>query len=934
MAENAIPSWFNCVTPQFDILNNKLDESVFAANLGDVMMGVGNEVYLDPRTFFKKTYVTAGLRSIATRVVQALNGGVTENRVISLQTGFGGGKTHALISLYHIVKNGNALNNALVEAKVLPDGLLPTFSGAKVAVFTNNTNDVTQGRAVDGIVIHTLWGEIAYQLGGVEAYRKIAKNDEEGIAPSANLFKPILEASAPSLILIDELADYCVKANGKAIGKGTLFAQTNSFVQTLTEAVSSVPGCVLIATLPASATEVASSAIGQEVLDALQKRIVRIGANEKPVADEEIYEVIRRRLFDSLDSAVPDQVAEKYKSMYHNRRSDLPQGADGIEYANRIRKSYPFHPELIEMFHVRWGSDSRFQRTRGVLRILASIVQDLYQRRNSLIGTQMLIHTSDICLENLPALTGTIMNLEGAQWETVMHADVQGTSSNAFAVDNEEASGNLGRYRLTQGIAAALLIASIGGGQRKGLSMKELKLCLIKPDSFNHNDVNSALNKLEGVAHYLYSSASVGEKVYWFQTKPNVNIIVNKAKAGVRDAEIDAEIESRIKCAAGSTQQLKILVNPPADVPEQEKLTLVVMGPKCALPAAGWEQSAAAYAVKEIALKKGNSDRVYRNTIFYLAPTEAGLAAAKTKLQEFLACRKIMDEYKGQLDKDQMADVAKRCGDADRDATRAIVGAYGAVLRYSAKCGFSRYDLTAFANDFQTQVRGNLVEELLRENWILKSIGRSLLERNNLFPAVGAAVRLKDIYEAFLKFDDKPMILGPETVKACANDNCRRGHFNIAQSDDGKTFRNIKHEAAMEFLDPEDESFWIVDVSIVDRPVETASVPPASQGGTDSANAASGASESYPIDGHPSGRLPEETDRVLGSVEISGTISADQWTQMHRSFIQTLRYNGLEIDVRIKARSTADKPLKENGQTVKSIKESASQLGLTFKAEE
>lgn len=148
MAELNIPSWFNCVTPQFDILNNKLDESVFAANLGDVMMGSGNEIYLDPKQFFKKTYVTNGLRSIATRVVQALNGGVTENRVISLQTGFGGGKTHALISLYHIVKNGAALNDVLVEADVLAKGLMPTFSNARVAVFTNNTNDVVQGRSV------------------------------------------------------------------------------------------------------------------------------------------------------------------------------------------------------------------------------------------------------------------------------------------------------------------------------------------------------------------------------------------------------------------------------------------------------------------------------------------------------------------------------------------------------------------------------------------------------------------------------------------------------------------------------------------------------------------------------------------------------------------------------------------------------------------
>lgn len=939
MAELNIPSWFNCVTPQFDILNNKLDESVFAANLGDVMMGTGNEIYLDPKQFFKKTYVTNGLRNIATRVVQALNGGVTENRVISLQTGFGGGKTHALISLYHIVNNGAALNDVLLEANVLAKGLTPTFSNAKIAVFTNNTNDVAQGRTVtEGFVIHTLWGEIAYQLGGVEAYKTIEKNDVDGIAPSKELITPILKASVPSLILIDELADYCVKAAGKEIGKGSLFTQTNSFIQTLTEAVSSVPQCVLLATLPASATEVASSAIGQEVLDALQKRIVRIGASEKPVADEEIYEVIRRRLFDNLDYEIIDKVAEKYKSMYHNRRTDLPSGCDGMEYANRIKKSYPFHPELIEMFHVRWGSDSRFQRTRGVLRILASIVQDLYKRRNSLVGTHLLIHTSDVCLDNLPTLTGTITNLEGANWETVMHADILGSTSNAFLIDNEDGSGNLGTYSLTQGIAATLLMSSIGSSNRKGLTIREIKQCLIKPDSFNHNDVNAALNKLEGVAHYLYSTASVGEKVYWFQTKPNVNILVNKAKSNITDNEVMTEIEARLRKANASSQKLKVLVNPSSEIPEQKSLTLVVLSPRYAIPTGSGYGQAEQY-IKNIALKKGNSDRIYRNTIFYLATSEAGLAVVKTKLQESLGCKKILDEYKGQLDKDQLMDVMKRSSEYDIEANKALIGAYSVVIRYSARNGFARYDLTSFANDLTVQIRSNMMEELVKENWILKSIGCRTLDVNNLMPAVGKPVKLNDIFEAFLKFDDKPMILGPETVTACANDNCQKGHFNIAQSTDGNVFKNIKHLATMPFLDPTDENYWIIDESIVEKPVETATGVNGSVAGNGASAPFGGASNdpmnspAVPSAGQ-AGTSSTEADKVFQNIEISGSIDGSKWNQMFSSFINLLRRNNLEIDVKIKAKSTADNPIKESSPTYKSIKESANQMGLDLKVEE
>ena len=159
-------------------------------------------------------------------------------------------------------------------------------------------------------------------------------------------------------------------------------------MQTLTEVVASVPNTVLICTLPASATSVASSEIGQEILSALETRVIRVGSSVKPVDDEEIYEVVRRRLFDGKpDINIVNQVAKKYKDMYHNRRDALPTEADRMAYAARIKKAYPFHPELIDLFRVRWGSDSKFQRTRGVLRLLASIVKDLWQRRSSLVGT-------------------------------------------------------------------------------------------------------------------------------------------------------------------------------------------------------------------------------------------------------------------------------------------------------------------------------------------------------------------------------------------------------------------------------------------------------------------------------------------------------------------------------------------------------------------
>lgn len=921
--------WFQNCIPHYDIRSGKLDESIFAANLNDVVMGMAPEVYCDPVFFFKKTYVTAGLRDIAKRVVSALNGEETENRVISLQTGFGGGKTHTLISLYHIIKSGAQLLQMESCANILPADTQPQFENAKVAVFTNDTNDISQGRTTDeGITIHTLWGELAYQLGGVAGYERIRQNDEERIAPTATIFKPILQEAKISLILIDELADYCVKAASKKAKVGYLYDQTISFVQALTQAVSSVPRCVLIATLPASKSEMANSELGQKVLDALQDRIVRIGAGVKPVDDEEVYEVIRRRLFEQIvDEQVVDLVAKRYKDMYHNRRTDLPERCDKQEYANKIKKAYPFHPELIDMFRNRWGSDSKFQRTRGVLRLLASIVQDLWKRRDTLTGPQTLIHTSDVYLENLNSLTGTITNLMGSNWDSVMTADVYGTSSNARIVDEQDPQSNLGQYHLTQGIATTLLMASVGVKQ-KGLSIKELKLCLLRPKAFNHNDVDGALNKLEQRAHYLHSS-KVGEASFWFESKANVNILLQQAQAEIKDAEVEAEILKRLRISVNYMQGkgMNVLVAPTGDVPEQKSLTLVIMSPSYAQPTGGTSASLER-AIKEIATKKGNSDRIYRNTIFYLVCSEAGRATLNAQLGDLLACNKILEEYAGRLENDQKQDIQSRKKDYEHQVEAAMIKAYNIAVKCSAKNGMEYYELKAYAMDFSTQVCQNLLDELVEEEWIIKSIGRGLLSRINMLPEVDRPVSVKSLYEAFLRFDDKPMIIGKEAIITTVNRQCQNGLFNVGVGIEGK-YTKIYHDEEVPFLVEQNwDELWLLDPSVLPPSTETEDAGSSSTStGSSTSDNGSGAEE------EPSQDAGSEV-KTYRKVVISGSVPIENWTHLFTSFVGTLRKNNLKIDVKFTAKSTELNPLTENSATFKSIKESANQLGLDFEVEE
>lgn len=915
-----LKAWFENCLPHYDIKNGVLDESLFAANLNEVVMGTAPEVYINPITFFDKTYITAGLRDISNRVVRALNGEATENRIISLQTGFGGGKTHTLISLYHIIRGGRHLLSSPSCANIMQNGVMPEFDDAKVAVFTNNTTDVSQGRTTaDGLTIHTLWGELAYQLCGRDGYERVRKNDEDLIAPTSSIFKPVLEAASTSLILIDELADYCVKAAAKMVGGGNLYNQTNSFVQTLTETVASVPRCVLIATLPASQTEVADSQIGQDVLESLQVRLVRIGTNVKPVDDNEVFEVVRRRLFEQInDENVVDAVAKRYKTMYHNRSKDLPEGCDGIKYAQSIKQSYPFHPELIDMFRLRWGSDSRFQRTRGVLRLLASIVQDLWKRRDQLSG-QALIHTSDVCLENLPSLTGTITNLMGSTWETVMLADVYGKGSNSRKIDELNPQSNLYKYSLTQGIATTLLLASVGVRQR-GMNIKGIKLCLLRPNAFNHNDVNTALGKLEQVAHYLHT-AKVEDRTYWFESKANINILLSQAKNDIKQEEMDEEIVCRLKSSCNYVNEPNVIVAPKNDVPEQKSLTLAILHPIYAKPVGG-SNNMLDEEIRSIATKRGNGDRFYRNTIFFLVCSQVGRTALYGKLQDFLACDRITDEYGSQLEDDQKKEIASRRHEYNRQVDEALLRAYNVAAKHSAKGGTEWYELKNYASDFSTQIKRNLMDELTEEEWIISAIGRNLLLRINMWPIEGHAVSVRNLYETFLRFDDKPMIRTAQAVVATVDRYCANGLWNVAFGTEGN-YSNVYHDTTVQLLDVTSDEYWLVDTSVC------------MEADTSKSDDAGGNGDAH-TDGNDNNHSPSQPSdpKTFRSITISGDVEAGNFQQLYASFVNTLKENRLHIEVRFTARSTDGHPLTENSATIKSVKESASQLKLDFEAEE
>jgi len=928
--------WYAIATPHEDIRKGRLDEAVFAANIWAVVQGTAPEVYLDPEEFFRKTYMTVGLATILRRVANALqDGGESGDRIISLQTAFGGGKTHTLVALWHLAKHGARLKNSphAEELRRVLDGRVPEKEQS-LAVFTNATCDVTQGRKTpEGIHTRTLWGELALQLGKQALYEKVRANDETQRVPQG-IFIDVLRKAAPCLILLDELADYCVGAASVPVGDTTLADQTISFIQQLTEAVQQVPGTVVVATLPASKYEVAQSEKGQEAFITLEKRFQRLGSDVKPVADDEIYEVVRARLFESItppdDPDYPKKVAQVYQGMYAAHSGEILNEATKSSYREQSERAYPFHPLMMDTLYARWGSHPDFQRTRGVLRLLASIVGDLWQRRKGNTQTQHLIHPSHIRW-SIDAMQASLTRLWGPAYQSVAAADVIGEKSNAGAFDDER-GGDYLREGIGQGLASAILLGSFGGQSgRSGFSAKELQLACSRY-GVNWNYIDGALLELENRSYYLHTAAagSLGKR-YWFGTKPTLNkLIIQYRQHSAREnfAENileDLRSESQKGFLSGATW--RVLVNPAEDLPEQKALTLLILTPSVSWNSNGEGTDAVRQQVLEISKRCGGKDRIFRNTILFLAGTSRGLSRLRQSHREQAALEGVKSDYWSQLDKEQQEDLRKRLQAARQSTLESLGAAYTVVLRVLDQdvdsCALP--DARSSFSEHLGYVWTTLVED---EEWILRRIGSVTLEKTGLIPKEGG-IRLKDAIEAFLRFTDKPMISRKEAVTDGLIQACNDGLIGVGRGGSPSTLQTSYCSQQVR-LDPSEEGVWLIP-PFTPESTET----PAGEGPAVPTEVGTGQGPSIPETGEDTDTTTT-TERTVKRFTVRGSVPVESYGELFRCFVgpaARMNLKKLRIGVQFEMEVSESQELNPNDPNLKAMKEAARQLGLDFELE-
>ncbi|HEY9473648.1 MAG TPA: Swt1 family HEPN domain-containing protein, partial [Mycobacteriales bacterium] len=371
-ASQGLPPWREVLTPHDDVASGNFSASEFAANLHLVARGEGGEEYVDPVEFFRRTYLTEGLRDLLERAVRRATGDANASPIVNLQTNFGGGKTHSMLALWHLL-GGTPVSSLGREVAELVAGRKLPATVHRVALVGQ---DISANGSVkpDGTAVRTMWGELAWQLGGRAGFDLVAQADATGTNPGEAL-RVLLGRYAPCLILIDEWVAYARQLWGREDLPAGTFDTQFTFAQALTEAVTTVPGALLVISIPAShdpgrdagsggsAIEVGGPN-GQEALQRLQNVVRRVADQWRPANSEESFEIVRRRLFTEPSAQARSEiaaVARQFAQFYGKHTGEFPREvtADPRRYEARIRASYPIHPELFDRLYADWSTLDR-----------------------------------------------------------------------------------------------------------------------------------------------------------------------------------------------------------------------------------------------------------------------------------------------------------------------------------------------------------------------------------------------------------------------------------------------------------------------------------------------------------------------------------------------------------------------------------------------
>ena len=644
-ATDTLKPWRDVIMPHEDVASGRYQQAEFAADLWQVHLGEGSDEYRVPQEFYRRTYLTQSLHSLLAGAILRLTG-TGGDPVVQLQTNFGGGKTHTMLALYHLFSGVAPTELAGID-EIMQEAEATTLPQARRIVLVGNK--ISPGNPVtkeDGAVVRTLWGELAWQLGGKEAYALVAADDENATSPGDTL-RMLFNKYGPCLILIDEWVAYARQLHEKSDLPGGSFDTQFSFAQALTEAAKAAGNCLLVISLPTSDmasprdyAEVGGQQ-GIEALNRLKNVVARVESPWRPASAEEGFEIVRRRLFKPLAGSEAfkqrDVVAREFVDLYRMQNQEFPSECRDADYERRIKSAYPIHPEIFDRLYEDWSTLVNFQRTRGVLRLMAAVIHNLWERgdRNS------LIMPCSIAIDDR-AIQFELTRYLSDNWTPVIEKDVDGASSLPLQTDREVP--NLGKLSACRRVARTIYLGSapIIGAAHQGLEDRQIKLGCVMPGE-SPAIFGDALLRLANAATYLYRDGIR----YWYSTQPTVQKLAeDRAEEIGRDPDkVLDELAKRLRSDLmnkGEFTRVHPLPQSAQDIPDDTDAKLVVLDiEKSYSRGNGSDAEAAAKAILE---SRGSTPRIYRNSLVFLAADKTRTQELDEAVRRYLAWESIVAE--------------------------------------------------------------------------------------------------------------------------------------------------------------------------------------------------------------------------------------------------------------------------------------------------
>jgi predicted AAA+ superfamily ATPase len=836
----SLKPWREVVNPHKDVASGRYQQAEFAADLHQVHAGLGSDEYLKPAEFFRRTYLTEGLKHLLTSAARRM-AGVGGDPVVQLQTNFGGGKTHSMLALYHMFSGTSAAELLGVDA-VLKDAEVSKLPTVKRVVLVGNK--ISPGNPVikpDGTMVRTLWGELAWQLGGKKAFKRILADDQKATSPGDAL-RELMDEHGPCLILIDEWVAYARQLHDAADLPGGSFETHFTFAQALTESAKAAKKCLVVVSLPASDTggsphtraddvEVGGER-GRAALDRLRNAVGRVEASWRPASAEEGFEIVRRRLFEPLvekeQFVARDTVARAFFDQYRTQHQEFPPECRDADYEQRLKAAYPIHPEIFDRLYTDWSTLVKFQRTRGVLRLMAVVIHSLWEKGDK----NPLIMPGNVSIDD-PNVQAELSRYLSDNWVPVIEKDVDGPSALPLRLDGEVP--NLGKYSACRRVARTIYLGSapIATAAHRGIEDRRIRLgCAVPGEPLAV--FGDALRRLTAAATYLYQD---GPR-FWYSTQPTVTKLAeDRAEQLKRNTDAVAmEIGKRVRAdlhKTGDFCRVHALPQSGQDVPDDMDARLVVLGVDH--PYSKEPGSPAEVAAKAIFELRGNSPRLYRNTLVFLAVDQTRLQDLDEAVRRYLAWDSIVaEETTLNLDPHQKKQAEGQKHSADTTVTARLPEAYQWLLVPTQKDPKATLEWQAVRLSGQDPLAVRASKKLRGDESLLTGLAPSLLrmELDRVPLWRGDHVPIKVLVEDFARYLYLPRLRNPDVLLTSVMDGLglttwRQDSFASADSyDEGaKRFRGLLCGRTRRLADA-DAPGVIVKSEAALRQVEAEKTPP------------------------------------------------------------------------------------------------------------